>query len=171
MRPPTDSNAELKVRDTSGQDVLIDPAPGVRRRRRLIFILACAAAVLLVAIGLVIKSWAHSNLVVPRHRVRIGTVTRGLFVRDTAAEGTVVVANSPTLFAVYAGTVTFDVVAGDPVAQGQLLATVDSPELKNELARERETLDGLTVSLQRQASKLWIWRTRRFEQRNANSSA
>jgi HlyD family secretion protein len=106
--------------------------------------------VLLVAIGLVIKSWAHSNLVVPRHRVRIGTVTRGLFVRDTAAEGTVVVANSPTLFAVYAGTVTFDVVAGDPVAQGQLLATVDSPELKNELARERETLDGLTVSLQRQ---------------------
>jgi HlyD family secretion protein len=93
----------------------------------------------------------HSNLVVPRARVRIATVTRGTFVRDLAAEGTVVVANSPTLFAIATGTVTFNVVAGDPVTQGQVLATVASPALENELARERATLDGLTVSLQRQA--------------------
>jgi HlyD family secretion protein len=150
MRPPTEINTETKVRDTSGQDVILDRAPGARRRRRLILIAVCGATALIVVIALVIRSWVHSNLVVPRPRVRIATVTRGLFVRDTAAEGTVVVANSPTLFAVADGTVTFNVVAGEPVAQGQLLATVDSPALKNELARERATLDGLTVSLQRQ---------------------
>jgi HlyD family secretion protein len=72
-------------------------------------------------------------------------------VRDLAAEGTVVVANSPTLFTVATGTVTFNVLAGDPVIQGQALATIESPALKNELAREQATLDGLTVSLQRQA--------------------
>jgi HlyD family secretion protein len=41
--------------------------------------------------------------------------------------------------------------AGAPVTQGQVLGTVESPALKNELARESATLDGLMVSLQRQA--------------------
>jgi HlyD family secretion protein len=113
-------------------------------------IAVCGGAALVVIFGLVLRSWVHSNLAVPRQRVRIATVTSGQFVRDIAAEGTVVVANSPTLFAVAVGTVTFKVVAGDPVTQGQVLATVDSPALKNELARERATLDGLAVSLQRQ---------------------
>jgi HlyD family secretion protein len=87
---------------------------------------------------------------VPRARLRIATVTRGSFVRDVAAEGTVVVANSPTLVAAGVGTITFKVVAGDAVTPGQVLATLDSPTLKNELERERATLDGLAVQVQRQ---------------------
>jgi HlyD family secretion protein len=150
MTPPADLDSETKVRDTTGQDVPLDPAPGARRRRRLILIGVCGLAALSVVIGLIIRSWMHSNLVVPRQRLRIATVTRGLFVRDTAAEGTVVVAHSPTLFAVAAGTVTFNVVAGETVAQNQVLGTLESPALKNELAREQATLAGLTVSLQRQ---------------------
>jgi len=146
-----DSKTEPKVRDTSAQDVLIDPAGGARRRRRVLLITAFGAAALAVIIGLIVRSWMNSNVFVPRARVRIATVTRGAFVRDIAAEGTVVVANSPTLFSVAVGTVTFNVVAGDPVAQGQVLATVDSPALRNELAREQATLDGLTVSVERQA--------------------
>ena len=144
-------HAETNVRDTSGQDRLIDPASTAHRRRRLLWITGFGAAVLLVVAGWIVKSWMHSSLVVPRARVRIANVTRGTFVRDLAAEGTVVVANSPTLFTVATGTVTFNVLAGDPVTQGQALATIESPALKNELAREQATLDGLTVSLQRQA--------------------
>jgi len=151
MSASIESNTEAKVRDTSAQDVVIDPAHGMRRRRRVLMIAACGVAALAVVIGLVVRSWMNSNVVVPRARVRIATVTRGSFVRDLAAEGTVVVANSPTLFSVAVGTVTFNVVAGSPVTQGQVLATVDSPALKNELERERATLDGLTVSLERQA--------------------
>jgi HlyD family secretion protein len=151
MKAPIDSDVETRVRGTSGQDVLIDPASGARRRQKALLIAVCGAAALIVVTGLVLRSWMHSNVVVPRARVRIATVTRGSFVRDIAAEGTVVVANSPTLFAVATGTVTFNVVAGDPVTQGQVLATVDSPALTNELARERATLDGLTVSLERQS--------------------
>jgi HlyD family secretion protein len=146
-----DSNTETKVRDTSAQDVLIDPSGGARRRRRVILILACGVVTLVVVFGLVVRSWMNSNVVVPRARVRIAAVTRGSFVRDIAAEGTVVVANSPTLFSSAIGTVTFNVVAGAPVTPEQVLATVDSPALKNELARERATLDGLTESLERQA--------------------
>jgi HlyD family secretion protein len=150
MTAPTHAETSTKVRDTSGQDVLVDPRPAAHRRRRLMLLAVCGGVALVVVIGLVLRSWAHSTLTVPRQRVRIATVTHGPFVRDIAAEGTVVVANSPTLFAVAVGTVTFNVVAGDTVTQGQVLATVDSPALKNELARERATLDGLTVSLQRQ---------------------
>jgi HlyD family secretion protein len=139
------------VRDTSAQDVIVDAGSSARRRRRLILIIAGGTAVFVLIFGLVVKSWVNSKVLIPRARVRIATVTRGAFVRDIAAEGLVVVANSPTLFSSAVGTVTFNVVAGAPVTPGLVLATVDSPALNNELARERATLDGLQVSLERQA--------------------
>lgn len=142
--------AEGKVRDTSGQDLPINSTSGISRRRRILLMSGCGVAVLVLVAGWIISSWAHSNLAVPRARVRIATVSRGAFVRDVAAEGTVVVANSPTLFAVAAGTVTFKVMAGSGVAPGQVLAIIDSPALKSELAREQASLDGLRVELQRQ---------------------
>lgn len=142
---------EHSIRDTSAQDVLIDPAPRTRQRRRLIVIAAGGGVLVLVILGLLLRSWASSAVVVPRERVRIAQVTRGPFVRDVAAQGTVVVANSPTLFAIATGTITFDVRAGDAVAVGQVLAVLDSPSLKSEQAREQATLDGLRVDLDRES--------------------
>jgi HlyD family secretion protein len=114
-------------------------------------LLAGGGAVLLaVLLVWLVEAWSTSKVVVPRARVRLATVVQGSFVRDVAAEGTVVVANSPTLVATGVGVVTFHVVAGDAVTPGQVLATVDSPTLKNELERERATLDGLLVGLKRQ---------------------
>src|SRR5689334_16241366 len=109
------AGAEARVRDTSGQDVFLDPDSTTHRRRRRLWIIGCAAAVLIVMASWIIGSWLHPGLAVPRARVRIATVTSGELVRDVAAEGVVVVANSPTLFAVDSGTVTFNVVAGAPV--------------------------------------------------------
>lgn len=151
MSVSLDSKTDAKVRDTSGQDVVVDMGSGTHRRRRLLLLLGCGLAVLILVFGWVIRSWMSSKVVVPRERVRIATVTRGTFIRDVAADGLVVVANSPTLFASAIGTVTFNVVAGAPVTSGQVLATVDSPALNNELAREHATLDGLQVGLDRQA--------------------
>jgi len=145
-----DSRVEAKVRDTSAQDVLVDPASGARRRRRMLVMLGGGLVALVLVFGWVLKSWMSSKVVVPRARVRIATVTRGAFVRDVAADGLVVVANSPTLSSSAVGTVTFNVVAGAPVIAGQVVATVDSPALNNELARERATLEGLKVGLDRQ---------------------
>lgn len=150
LRAIAEPGTDSRVRDTSGQDVLIDPAPGERRRRRLLWLAGGGAAALVVIAVLLANAWMTSKVVVPRARVRIATVTRGSFIRDVAAEGTVVVANSPTLVAAGVGTVTFNVVAGDPVTPGQVLATVDSPTLRNSLAQEQATLDGLTVALERQ---------------------
>lgn len=140
---------ETFIRDTSAQDVVVDPAPRARKRRLLLIAAATGAVALIIALFVLIRAWASTSVVIPRERLRIATVTRGAFIRDVAAQGTVVVANSPTLFATGVGTVTFLVKAGDAVAEGQALATVDSPSLRSEHAREKAALDGLVVALDR----------------------
>lgn len=62
-----------------------------------------------------------------------------------SAQGTVVAAVSPTLFAAAPGTVHFLVQAGDTVKKDQPLASVDSPELRNELQREQATLASMEI--------------------------
>ncbi|MEE7559779.1 efflux RND transporter periplasmic adaptor subunit, partial [Xanthomonas sp. Kuri4-2] len=79
------------------------------------------------------------------------TVGRGDLVRDIAADGRVIAANSPVLYAISAGTVTLSVVAGDVVRQGQALAVIDSPELRSKLAQEQATLAGLEAEAGRAA--------------------
>jgi HlyD family secretion protein len=70
-------------------------------------------------------------------------------VRDLTAEGRVITANSPTLYAIAGGTVTLKVVAGDVVEAGQELAVIDSPELRSRLVQEESTL----ASLEGEASR------------------
>ncbi|MET0717215.1 MAG: efflux RND transporter periplasmic adaptor subunit [Pseudoxanthomonas sp.] len=82
-------------------------------------------------------------------RVRIAEVTRGDLVRDISADGRVIAANSPTLYAIAAGTVSLKVVAGDVVKKGQALAEIDSPELRSKLAQEGSTL----ASMEAEASR------------------
>jgi HlyD family secretion protein len=142
------------IRDTSGTDVALDPAPQRRKRRRLWIAGVLVVAALLLGATLAARSWISTGHVISRERLRIAEVTRGPFIRDVAAEGTVVTANSPTLYAVSTGTVTFLARAGDPVHPGQVLATLDSPTLVNQYDQERATLDSLNVALGRQEIEL-----------------
>ena len=86
-------------------------------------------------------------------RVRIAEVTRGDLVRDISADGRVIAANSPTLYAIAGGTVTLHVVAGDVVKQGQALAEIDSPELRSKLAQEQATLASLEAEASRAGAR------------------
>jgi HlyD family secretion protein len=139
------------IRDTSAQDVAIDPEPA-RKRRLHILIATAVGALVLIAIAIpAFVRWLDAEISVPRERVRIATVTRGPFVRDTSAQGVVVAAVSPTLFSPAAGYVTYTVQAGDTVKKGQVLGTVSSPQLENELAREQATAESLEVAVARQA--------------------
>jgi HlyD family secretion protein len=98
----------------------------------------------------VVHAWSRSSQVVSADRIRVSTVSRGHFVRDVAAEGTVIAAVNPTLFAIAPGTVSYAVRAGDSVSKGQVLATLESPDLNNQYQRERATLDSLNAALARQ---------------------
>jgi HlyD family secretion protein len=65
-------------------------------------------------------------------------------------QGTVVAAVSPTLFASAQGTVTLQIKAGDKVAEGDVLAIVESPELRNQLLQQLAALQGLETGIERQ---------------------
>jgi len=132
------------IRDTSAQDKLVEVKPN--RKRQLIL-----AAVGVLVIGLL--AWLAPGIgrlfsasgSVSASRLSFATVERGPFVRDIAAEGKVVAAVSPTLYATSGGAVTLQVHAGDTVKKGQVLATIDSPELTNKLAQEQSNADAMQV--------------------------
>lgn len=117
-----------------------------RPRNRLI----AGAALVVVATLCAAAFWSGAEPVVPLERLRIATVTRGPFVSDVAASGLVVAANHPTLYSNAAGTVTLRVRAGDRVRRGDPLASIDSPQLANDLAREQATLASLDAAIERQ---------------------
>ncbi len=136
------------IRDTSATDHRIETAAP---RRRWILLGASAAAVL-AALIFVVPSVARllsAGVAVRGNSVRIAEVKRGTLTRDVSAQGKVVAAASPTLYATAPGTVTLAVQAGDKVEKDQVLAEVDSPELKNKLAQEQATFDSLSIEVQR----------------------
>ncbi|MFL6550428.1 MAG: efflux RND transporter periplasmic adaptor subunit [Povalibacter sp.] len=149
--PSSERDKVTRIRDTSATDKAVDQAPRLRQRRLIIIGAGVGALALVFLIVMLIRGWLSAEVSIPRERVRIAEVTRGEFIRDVSAQGTVVAAVSPTLFAVAAGTVHYIVHAGDTVKKDQPLAQIDSPELRNELAREQSTLASLEVAVQRQS--------------------
>ncbi|MFL6576462.1 MAG: efflux RND transporter periplasmic adaptor subunit [Povalibacter sp.] len=149
--PTSERDKVTRIRDTSATDKAVDQAPRLRQRRLIIIGAGVGALALVFLIVMLIRGWLSAEVSIPRERVRIAEVTRGEFIRDVSAQGTVVAAVSPTLFAVAAGTVHYIVHAGDTVKKDQPLAQIDSPELRNELAREQSTLASLEVAVQRQS--------------------
>jgi HlyD family secretion protein len=148
-RLPEAVSDAVRMRGTEAQDAPVStPQPLWRRHRMRLLVGGAAAVVLLFAF--LIHAWLSTGQVIARERLRIAEVTRGHFVRDVAADGTVVAAVNPTLFAVAAGTVTYKARAGDAIKKGQVLALLDSPELDNEYQREQATLESLDAALARQ---------------------
>lgn len=98
----------------------------------------------------VVQRWANASVSVPVDRVRTATVMRGDLVQDVSVQGRVVAAVSPTLYATASGTITLLAEAGEQVLEGQVLATVVSPELTNELQQAESTLEQRRMELERQ---------------------
>ena len=139
----------LKIADTSGQDVQLEP-PDPRRKRLIIAGVTVAAVVLVVLAAPSVQRWANATVSVPYDRVRLATVQRGDLVRDVSVQGRVVAAVSPTLYASASGTITLEVEAGEQVEAGQVLARVDSPELTNQLEQADASLSQRQLQLERQ---------------------
>ncbi len=150
-RPGTHTLECMAIRDTSAQDVAKSSTELTRQRRRLPIVLGVLGLVVVAFVWWIGRSWWSGTQSVSADRIRIAEVTRGDLVRDIAADGRVIAANSPTLYAISAGTVDLKVVAGDTVKTGDLLAEVDSPELRSRLAQEAATLASLEGEARRSA--------------------
>jgi HlyD family secretion protein len=138
----------VMLRDTTGQDRVIERASFWKRHRTLLAVVVAAAIGLGVLLTFLLR-YSGAGVSVDRSRLSIATVERGSFVRDIVADGQVVAAVSPTLYANALGTVTLKVHAGDTVSKGQILAVIDSPDLTAKLSQEEATSVGLRIDWQR----------------------
>ena len=148
------------IRDTSHSDTSI-AAPKSHGRLKLWAGIAVAVALVIALGAWLIRGGTPSY---DMDRVRIGEVTRGTLVRDAQVNGRTIAALSSTLSAPASGVITLKVRAGDAVKVGDLLAVVDSPELKNSFDREMATLlqlkaDVARERIQAQKQKLLAQRT------------
>lgn len=140
LPPAPDSRPRHGIPDTAAQDHRI---AATRPPRRRWLVPGLAAAAVLGLLGWTASGWLAGARSFDASHLRIAQVTRGNLVRDLSAEGRVIASNSPTLYAIAAGTVTLSVVAGDKVGKGQVLAVIDSPELRSHLVQEESTLASL----------------------------
>jgi len=140
---------KLKISDTSAQDVQLPPKDP--RHRRWMLAGTSAAVIMLVVLAAPwVTRWANATASVPYDRVRTAVVAKGNLVRDVSVQGRIVAAVSPTLYATASGSITLHVVAGEQVVAGQVLASVDSPELTSRLQQSESALGQRKVELERQ---------------------
>lgn len=136
------------IRDTSGQDRPLEKATSGRPWRRWVG-RGVVALMVVGGIGYVLRGWLGAERSVDKATIRIATVERGTLVRDVVADGRVVAADNPTLYAIAAGMVEFRVRPGDGVKKGQVVAVIASPELQSRLVQEQATLAGLDAGVGR----------------------
>jgi HlyD family secretion protein len=146
-QPPSPDPDSASIRSTTAQDVALCATPRVWYRRRPVQIAAAAALALILSLSWLLRAWTQSGHVVSLQSLELATVTRGDFVQDVSARGTVIAAISPSLFATAAGTIRYAVHAGDRVAKGQVLARLSSPDLSNEYQRQLATLQSMDAAL------------------------
>src|ERR1051326_748779 len=138
----------MAIRDTSATDRPLAKNATGRPWRRWVSRSALVAAVV-GGLGYVIRTWLSGERSIDKSRIRIAKVEMGTLVRDVVADGRVVAANSPTLYAIAPGPVDFHVRAGDTVKRDQPLATIASPELQSRLTQEQATLAALDATVGR----------------------
>lgn len=134
--------------DGKGQDRLLE-RPSLWRRRRRLVIAALGAGVALMLLAALVMRFAATQGSYSRATLTISTVERGDFVSDVEADGQVVATISPTLYARAPGIVTLQVHAGDAIHRGQILATIDDPDLTSSLEQEEAAAQSLRIAWER----------------------
>jgi HlyD family secretion protein len=107
-------------------------------------------ALLGLLLGSALSNWLSAEASVSADRIRTAVVSRGDLVRDLNVQGRVVAAVSPTLYSPATGTVTLEVQPGNAVSLDQVLARIDSPEVRSEFLQEMSSLDRLNAELERE---------------------
>jgi len=137
------------IQETDSMDQIVDKAPGLSRRVKIGAGAAAGMAILAAVLAPSLQRWARAEQSVDLDRLQIATVLRGDLQRDVSAQGRVVAANHPRLYSPAQGIVALAVKAGEAVRRGQILATVESPDLKSQLAQEQARLQSMESDLSR----------------------
>jgi HlyD family secretion protein len=134
------------IKDTSSQD----KALGVSTTQKFKWpVILGGAALLMSALVWASFSSDQASSSVDASDLRFGTLTRGTLVRDIATTGKIVAANAPILYSTEEGVVSLLSQPGDEVELGQVVATIESPNLVSQLKQQQALLEGMKSSLER----------------------
>ncbi|HCV01421.1 MAG TPA: efflux transporter periplasmic adaptor subunit, partial [Pseudoalteromonas sp.] len=133
------------IKDTSAQDITVAKKNTIKKPLML------AAGVILVgALGFqALFASNDGSISVDAASLQISEVSQKTLTRDVAASGKIVAANAPKVYSPERGFVDLKVKAGDSVEVNEVIATVTSPELTNELKQQQSVLARLEGELQR----------------------
>ncbi|QUI61468.1 HlyD family efflux transporter periplasmic adaptor subunit [Pseudoalteromonas sp. A22] len=146
-------NIESGIRDTSAQDEVI-----VTKKSRGPIVKW--AIVIIICLVVAFSVWGRVYSILSGEKgisvdqLSFIEVGKGDFIRQVTVQGVVVAANSPTIYSGSPGIVRYSVKAGDAVSKGQVLATIESPELNNLVNQERTRLSELELAVERQELEL-----------------
>ena len=138
------------ILDAASMDRPVDPS--VRNSRRTVIILIAAAVALIATVALypLVHRWASTDRAVDSSTMRIATVTRGDLQRDVSVQGKVVASLHPTIFSPAQGIVALRTRAGSVVRKGDVLAIIESSDLRSQLEQARASLQSMQTDVQRQ---------------------
>mgnify|MGYP005989144491 FL=1 len=140
------NGAEKMIKDTSAQDVAVESKPNIKK-------VVSITLVLIIVLAFTVKalmSGASVSHSFDRSSMQIARVEMGELIRDIVSNGRIVAANAPQIYSPEQGFVSLKVKAGDEVELGQIVATVESPELANQLKQETSEMERLKGELARQ---------------------
>ena len=137
------------IHDTSSMDKPV--AAGLRPSRPLLYAAIALAALIAVAIAFPsILRWSRAERSIDGTTVRTAAVKRGDLMRDISVQARVVAAQHPTLTSPAQGTVALRTRAGSQIRRGDVLAVIDSVELRSALSQARSILTATRSELERQ---------------------
>jgi HlyD family secretion protein len=136
-------------REPSQQDQALPDSSRWSRQYRSRLAAALAATLLAALAAVHYGPRLSAATSVDARRLSIATAERRDLERDIASDAVVVARLSQTMTAAWAGSVALHVRAGDPVKVGQLLASINSPDLASRLLEERAQLGALEADAQR----------------------
>jgi HlyD family secretion protein len=104
----------------------------------------------LIALFPMMRRWWRAERSIDASTVRIATVTRGELSRDISVQARVVAALHPTLFSPAQGIVSVKSKAGTQVRKGDVIASIESPELRSQFTQAQSLLISMRADLDRQ---------------------
>jgi HlyD family secretion protein len=131
------------IQETNSMDQILQRAPGMPGRLKMLLGAVAALGIALVLLAPSVRRWARAEQSVDLSRLRVATAVRGDLERDVSAQGRIVAANHPKLYSPAQGIVSLAVRPGEAVTAGQVLATIESPDLATQLAQERSRLQSM----------------------------
>ena len=135
------------IQDTQNQDQVIDKRNG---KKWMPWFVALTITLIISLISWPsISMWYNSAARVELSKLTIAEVQRGDLSRNVSVSGKVVAANAPQLYSSERGKVTLLVKPGEAVSLDQVVARIDSPELRAIVNQQESTLEQLKIENRR----------------------